>query len=475
MKKIFSLFAAVLFCTSMFAATYTVAGDSKILGSHWDKDDATNTMTLVEGIYQLVKENVTLGAGNYEYKVVKDHDWDAWKSENSKLVIAEDGIYDITFTFVEEGTKVGANATKKGSAVVEKHYLVAGVATVANGKNWDEKATENLMTTADGGLTYTLTIENVELFKGNSYEYKIVEQGTWQTYYPEKDNASFSVEETAIYTIQYVYTVATSTCEVKTTKTGGSDAVPAIKMHGDFSGSWNDTEAFAIATDKKTASLVLTLEAKSYTFGLRIGGDNNWTANGASFSRANASAVVVAGSGNLTLAADVAGDYTFVWTYETNTLAITFPEKGEEQTLEDGYYLNGSHVEWKIADLAPYKFVVNPGNPEEYMLENVTLTLNQELKVCYVKDGVVADDNWYGVGEGNGNFVVTEAYVGVKTIYFTPVKSEAWGGYMYIEPNQETAISNTTVEGKAVKSIVNGMLVIEKAGVRYNVMGQIVK
>lgn len=165
MKKIFSLFAAVLFCTSMFAATYTVAGDSKILGSYWDKDDATNTMTLVDGVYQLVKENVTLGAGNYEYKVVKDHDWDAWKSENSKLEISEDGIYDITFTFEEVGTKVGANALKKGSAVVEKHYLVAGVATVANGKNWDENATENLMTTADEGLTYTLTIENVSCSK----------------------------------------------------------------------------------------------------------------------------------------------------------------------------------------------------------------------------------------------------------------------------------------------------------------------
>ena len=38
-----------------------------------------------------------------------------------------------------------------------------------------------------------------------------------------------------------------------------------------------------------------------------------------------------------------------------------------------------------------------------------------------------------------------------------------------------TALDNTAVEGKAVKSLQNGMLIIEKAGVRYNVMGQVIR
>jgi len=38
-----------------------------------------------------------------------------------------------------------------------------------------------------------------------------------------------------------------------------------------------------------------------------------------------------------------------------------------------------------------------------------------------------------------------------------------------------TALDNAAVEGKAVKFIENGQLFIEKAGVRYNVMGQIIK
>ena len=44
-----------------------------------------------------------------------------------------------------------------------------------------------------------------------------------------------------------------------------------------------------------------------------------------------------------------------------------------------------------------------------------------------------------------------------------------------IAPATPTALDNAAVEGKAVKFIENGVLYIEKAGVRYNVMGQIIK
>lgn len=49
-----------------------------------------------------------------------------------------------------------------------------------------------------------------------------------------------------------------------------------------------------------------------------------------------------------------------------------------------------------------------------------------------------------------------------------------WGA-TYELSGETTAISNTAVEAKAVKSLENGILVIEKAGKKYNVMGQIIK
>lgn len=101
---------------------------------------------------------------------------------------------------------------------------------------------------------------------------------------------------------------------------------PTIKMHGNFFGDWNTTNAFVLAGNEETASLTLTNIAKgSYQFGVRIGSDDNWTSNGSAFTRVNAAHEIVSGEGNCTFTADVAGDYTFTWTYETNTLSVTYP------------------------------------------------------------------------------------------------------------------------------------------------------
>ena len=50
-------------------------------------------------------------------------------------------------------------------------------------------------------------------------------------------------------------------------------------------------------------------------------------------------------------------------------------------------------------------------------------------------------------------------------------KIKIWFG----EESEATAISNTAVEGKAVKSLQNGMLIIEKGGKKFNAQGQLIK
>ena len=250
MRKFLSLLMATFFSAGLFAVTYTVAGSKAILGSEWKTDDTNNDMELVDGVYTLVKEGVTLGQNTYEYKVAQDHAWtNAWPAQNAKLAIAEDGTYDVTFTFVESTKVVNAVAEKKGSAVVEKHYLVVGQKEIANGQDWNNDADANVMATADNGVTYTLTIEDLELTKATDYQYKIVEKGSWTEYFPNLGgpNATFSVEETAKYTIKYVFTVATSKCEVQTTKSGdvepgggGDDPQPETKYF--MKNNWNGGE-----------------------------------------------------------------------------------------------------------------------------------------------------------------------------------------------------------------------------------------
>ena len=202
--------------------TYTVAGGSDVLfGTTWAPANTANDMTLVEGLYTWEKTELTLAAGNIEFKVCEDHAWtNCWPSENYQLNIAEAGIYTVTITFNAETKEVAAVATKTGEAVV----------------------------------------------------------------------------------------------------------IPTVAMHGNFLGSWADTENFAVAQGNASASLTLTLAEGNYEFGMRIGGSGNWTANGANLTREANTTNLAEGSGNMHIAADVAGDYVFTYTYETQILEVVYPE-----------------------------------------------------------------------------------------------------------------------------------------------------
>ena len=86
--------------------TYTVAGSSAALfGTEWDAANEDNNMKLVEGLYTFTKDNVELTAGNIEFKVVEDHNWDiAYPSQNWIATIDENGNYDVKITFKKTST-----------------------------------------------------------------------------------------------------------------------------------------------------------------------------------------------------------------------------------------------------------------------------------------------------------------------------------------------------------------------------------
>ena len=70
---------------------------------------------------------------------------------------------------------------------------------------------------------------------------------------------------------------------------------------------------------------------------------------------------------------------------------------------------------------------------------------------------------WYDNAEGTG-----EAY---------KVIPAGWAGTLYAiwKQGTTTALENIAVEGKAVKAIINGQLVIIKNGVQYNALGQVIR
>ena len=139
--------------------------------------------------------------------------------------------------------------------------------------------------------------------------------------------------------------------------------------------------------------------------------------------------------------------------------------------LADGYYLIGQKG-WDIYALdASLLFTANAGAEGEYVLANVTLEVGQELKVVSVENKEIK--TWYGSGEGN--YVVTADVAGTKDVYFRPTWTTDWNGHIYIELNAPSGIDNTAVEGKAVKMIQNGQLLIIKNDKTYNVMGQMIR
>ena len=204
---------------------------------------------------------------------------------------------------------------------VEHTYTVAGSSATVFGTAWDPANADNDMKKQEDG-TYKLEKTELTLAAG-TIEFKVVEDHAWTVAYPG-DNYKLTIAEDGIYTITITFNPADQAVAATATKTGDAGKIiPVIAMHGNFLGSWADTENFTLAADEATATLTFTIAEGNYEFGVRI--DGTWTSNGVAFTRENASAEIVAGSGNLTLAADVAGEYTFTWTFETNTLAITFP------------------------------------------------------------------------------------------------------------------------------------------------------
>lgn len=224
---------------------------------------------------------------------------------------------------LNDGQPIGDPRWAVAPTPVTHTYTIAGSSEVAFGTIWASANTANDMEMNDDGI-YVWERTGLTLPAG-SIEFKVCEDHGWDVAYPGS-NYQLAIPEAGIYTIWIHFDPANGNAvTANATKTGDAVVIPTIAMHGNFLGSWADTENFTVAEGNATASLTLTIAAGNYEFGMRIGGSGNWTANGAAFTRENPSAVIAAGSGNLTLAADAAGEYIFTWTYETNTLAITFP------------------------------------------------------------------------------------------------------------------------------------------------------
>lgn len=203
-------------------------------------------------------------------------------------------------------------------------YTVAGDSEAAFGAAWTPSREANDMVKAEGDSLYRWTKADITLAAGK-IQFKVCEDHAWAHAWPAQ-NYELNIDKSGIYTIKITFDKKTKAVAAEAVLQQEIKVIPTIKMHGNFTGSWTNTALFELAADSLTASLKMNIAAGNYEFGMRIGGDGNWTSNGAQFTRENPSAKVVAGQGNLKLAADIAGEYTFTWFFDEDSLAIAYPK-----------------------------------------------------------------------------------------------------------------------------------------------------
>ena len=97
--------------------SWTICGESELVGAEWDATSLENIMIEKNGVYSLTKRGVLLIENEeYPYKVVADGKWGGKEYPDGEfsymyLTISKTGIYDVTFTFNLEQEYLEATAT----------------------------------------------------------------------------------------------------------------------------------------------------------------------------------------------------------------------------------------------------------------------------------------------------------------------------------------------------------------------------
>ena len=453
--------------------TWTVAG-SVIFGSEWTPADAANDMTLQnDGTYKWEKIGLELAANTkIEFKVVKNHAWgEEYPSANYVLTIAEDGIYTVTITFNPSTKEVVALVTKTGDADVEVEisYVLMGVqgdweTGIALTQN-PENANEYILLgqeilKGDAVKVVTMTNGKKTAYCGNVEEWTQVAYGFDAdgniVLKPGKYDFYYKVDGDIIYIGGEAYPEV-----IAYELDGGELPTVTVPTQEELWNSFQTAAGLSLGTLENINAPVLNtisgnLNANNLT---TVFGNQEWqwlksyikttqdAQVGGSFVDANN---ITRSVPALEEEIPASGTGLINWRYAVAAFFVQGQYVGYPAASAD-FTEAGKPEVWGAAYEAEYG-VVLPTEPvaEDYVLPTPT-------KEGYKFVG------WYDNAAGEG-----DAY---------EVIPAGWSGTLYAiwEQDTTTALENIAVEGKAVKAIINGQLIIIKNGVQYNAQGQVVK
>ena len=380
-----------------------------------------------DNIYTYTVTDLAIAKGDYEYKARADNKWElSYPSQNAHLVIAEDATYDITFTLDITAGTVNTEVTKKGEAVIDATYTVAGAPTEVIGSYWNPSGEGNDMTAVGDG-TYTLTKENVTIAAKTTIEFKIVKNHSWG---PDNEygdgglgggNVVYAVEDAGLYNVTFTFNPeeTTVTPQITVTPVTYDFTQHAYRVCGEgFAGGWGTSEGDATMnpmtlTDGKyvfTKSGYEVAEAHSESYRIRV--DDAYLTNVSPFT-------IDGIQNNKTVTFDAAGTYDVTVTFDPVALTVSAVATAAVTPDPDTYTIVG------VADVINGDLPWDPTATANDMTENAgvwTLTVegaNLEAGQEYLYK-MVKNHAW-GDGEvpAQGNQTLTVEETAEYTITYT--------------------------------------------------------
>ena len=330
MKRIFAFILLLLSPFALFqaiATTYTVAGDGNHMPQSWNPRDTSCDRTETEGVYVLVRENVTLYKGTtYEYKICEDHSWttsygsygdSSSNASNATFTVSANGTYTVIYVF----DKNNSDRSKRVNAYPIMSMEVAGAAEIFGGTAWQTHA----MTPTSNKLFYTYTVQNIEL-SSTALKYKFLKDGDWDILNPS--DRSLTATNHSFYDVEFKYDVREGTASASLTEVFNSAVVNNVYGLDDIIDA-TMTQSGTTFTYTKQG---IVLPKGTYWYNIGVNGISDRT---------------FPESGNASLSIPARAKYNITFTFDTATKAVnaTYEVAEDFNNTVETYFVNKKNWE----------------------------------------------------------------------------------------------------------------------------------
>ena len=452
--------------------SYTVVGDSALLGENWNLNSTvTNMVEQDDHSWKYTIDSVVLAVNqNYKYKMVANHSWDiAQYPQNGDyiLTVTAAGTYKVEFTLVPGEVGGSAVATLLHGEPEPEPQPTINYYLVGSMQGW---SLENAIPLPGDSLV-------IEDAAAGNYAFKLLPQTTgWDnalTYSnvnAECSSAGITEGENGniVVTLAQAGPVKIKVVNGQLCITGNFEVPVTYNYYlvGSMQ-SWSLENAIPMPGD----SVVVTWAANVYNF--KVLPQNTGWANEMGYSAVNAECssegIQDGGGGNIkiTLAAEtevkikvVNGQLCITGNFGGQVEITSYTVVGDPLLIAAG---------WETTSTATDMIAQQDGS-WTYTLSSVDLETGHNYKYK-----MVANHSWdVAQYPQSGDYILTVDVNGIYDVVFTLVPGEV-GGSAVATLRQHTDLMNSVPLPSVMKVIKDGKLYILVNGQIYTVMGQIVK